>query len=363
MNTALILSCLVGFGSALQAAPPAAPLKPAASPAAATPAAEAEGILASARAKEKTVMLARRAHLDAGRNSKDFRGDCVRELAELAARLEREARPEVRQALLVSQLFHLTLAKEEPTPAQRARILLDVPALSRAWTLDPGMLSSLLEQDPIGFAAYVGRARDGHPDAGVRCQLLLDHFWEGLDARDEAVWKPDFETLQRDFKASPEARKAAEILEADRKTALGTPAPPFALASLEDPAVVYTLDTFKGRFVLVDFWATWCPPCRGEMPYLHRAWEAFKGKGLEILSLSFDRQVEHIAPFRLDPRTPMPWKHAFVKGANANPVSQAYGVKGIPKPLLVGPDGRIVASGSELHGERLLKTLARFLDK
>ena len=94
---------------------------------------------------------------------------------------------------------------------------------------------------------------------------------------------------------------------------------------------------------------------------MHAAWAKFKGKPFDILSLSFDRKVEHIAPFRAEPATPMPWKHAFIEGGFQNPLSEAYGVKGIPKPVLIGPDGRIVASGSDLRGENLVKTLAKFL--
>ena len=96
---------------------------------------------------------------------------------------------------------------------------------------------------------------------------------------------------------------------------------------------------------------------------MHAAWAKFKHKPFEILSLSFDRKVEHIAPYRKQAATPMPWKHAFVEGGFQNPVADAYGVKGIPKPLLVGPDGRIVASGAQLRGENLERMLEAFLGK
>ena len=99
------------------------------------------------------------------------------------------------------------------------------------------------------------------------------------------------------------------------------------------------------------------------MPHLHQAWAHFKHKPFEILSLSFDAKPEFIAPFRKQPATPMPWKHAFVAGGFTSPVAQAYGVMGIPKPLLIDPKGVIVASGSQLRGDELEKTLAKFLGK
>jgi len=113
----------------------------------------------------------------------------------------------------------------------------------------------------------------------------------------------------------------------------------------------------------VDFWATWCPPCRAELPGVHKAWERFKGKNFEILSLSFDRKLEDIAPFRAKPGMPMPWKHAFIENGFKHPIADAYGVVGIPKPLLIGPDGKIVATDAKLRGENLEKTLEQFLGK
>jgi len=327
-----------------------------------TPANEAQAILDAARAKAKSVMEARTAFMKAGGNSKDFKGDCAKELGDLAARLGTEQRPGVREALLVSTLFHLQYAKAEPTAALLAQIRKEVPPTSAAWSLDGGLLSARAEADPRGWEAYVAEARAKHADADLRRSLLFDYFWEQLDAKNEASWKPAFDALQKDFPGSREAKQAQGILDAELKTAIGKPAPAFNLGALGDEKTTYTLEGFKGRYVLLDFWATWCPPCRAEMPAMHAAWAKFQAKPFDILSLSFDRKIEHIAPYRKQAATPMPWKHAFIEGGILNPLSEAYGVKGIPKPLLIGPDGRIVASGGQLRGENLEKTLAKFLN-
>jgi thiol-disulfide isomerase/thioredoxin len=116
----------------------------------------------------------------------------------------------------------------------------------------------------------------------------------------------------------------------------------------------------KGKYVLLEFWATWCPYCVAELPAVHRAWARFKGPRFDILSFSLDKKAADVAPFRAT-KQPMPWKHAFLPGAKANPVAEAYGAAGIPKYVLVGPDGRILAADASLRGENLEATLAKFL--
>ncbi|GLH67446.1 TlpA family protein disulfide reductase [Geothrix edaphica] len=327
------------------------------------PAAGPQAVLDAARAKVKAVMEARAAFMKAGGNTKDFRGDCAKELADLDARLAVETRPDMRQALLVSKLFHLQLAKAQPTPALLDQVRQEVPPTAAAWSLDPGLLSTRAAADPKGWGAYVAEARMKHADAGLRRTLLFDHFLARLEAGDEAGWKAAFDAIRAQFPGSPLQQRAQAFLDAEAKTGPGHPAPAFSLKALEDPKTTYTLDTFKGRYVLIDFWATWCPDCRVELPGLHAAWAKFKAKPFEILSLSFDRRVEHIAPFRQQATTLMPWKHAYIEGGFKNPLADAYGVMGIPKALLIGPDGKIVAQGAQLRGEQLEKTLEQFLGK
>jgi len=324
------------------------------------PASDATAILDAARAKAKAVMAARTAHIQAGKNTKDFRGDCAKELADLDARLAAETRAEVRQALLVSKLFHLQLAKVGPPPALLEQVRKEVPPTAAAWSLDSGLITARVEADEKGWAAYASEARTRHADAGLRRTLLFDHFMARLEVGDEPGYKAAFRDIQAQFPGPP-TQRAQAFLDAEAKTTPGRPAPAFSIKALGDPTTTYTLDAFKGRYLLLDFWATWCPDCRKEMPEFHAAWARVQGKPVDFLSLSFDRRAEHVPAFRQEAATPMPWKHAFIEGGFQNPLAEAYGVRAIPKALLIGPDGKIVASGSQLRGANLEKTLARFL--
>ena len=162
-----------------------------------------------------------------------------------------------------------------------------------------------------------------------RTQALYDAFRdlfdEGKPGAPEAL-----AALERAAPGDALAKDARKRFDAPLKTRPGMKAPAFSVPSLADPAVVYTLDTFKGKTVLLEFWATWCPYCVAELPFVHKAWERYHDRNFEILSFSLDQRASDVARFR-KAKLPMPWKHAFLPGAKANPVAEAYGAAGIPK--------------------------------
>jgi thiol-disulfide isomerase/thioredoxin len=145
-------------------------------------------------------------------------------------------------------------------------------------------------------------------------------------------------------------------------TAVGQPAPEFKLAELDHPETTLTKASFKGKYLLVDFWGTWCGWCVAELPNTHKAYATYRGKGLEILSLASDKSPEDVRKFRQKPGMPMPWRHAFIgTGKDLDPVVKAYGVSGFPSLFLIGPDGTVLARGMDLRMEAFEKTLAKFL--
>lgn len=152
-----------------------------------------------------------------------------------------------------------------------------------------------------------------------------------------------------------------ERYDPDNPIKVGAPLPEFQIPKLEDTTEYYTNRDFRGSYVLIDFWATWCGPCRMELPFLHEAYQKYKAKNFTILSISLDRSPEVVQKFRQSPQTPMPWQHAFAPGGFQNPVVRHFRVKGIPAPILVGPDGTIIALDADLRGEKLERTLQRLL--
>lgn len=110
----------------------------------------------------------------------------------------------------------------------------------------------------------------------------------------------------------------------------------------------------KGKWVLVDFWATWCGPCRAEIPYLKAAYKRYASKGLVIYSVSLDRNAENWASFVEEKR--LKWINVIDDGT----ASDIYKIKYLPTIFLISPDGRIVANG--LRGEKIEETVSKIFE-
>ncbi len=135
------------------------------------------------------------------------------------------------------------------------------------------------------------------------------------------------------------------------------PAPDFALPTPEGKQPV-SLAELRGRVVLLNFWATWCPPCREEMPSMERAHKEFGGQGLAILAVNIQESPKQVARFMRDFRLSFP----ALLDADGK-VSQRYQVRGLPTTYLIDRTGRVVgqAVGARDWAGREAKALIRAL--
>ncbi len=148
----------------------------------------------------------------------------------------------------------------------------------------------------------------------------------------------------------PDARYAAAMAKLEEIDALRAKAA-FTLADLTGKQ--WTLQNLKGKVVLVNFWATWCPPCRKEMPDLERIYQRLSPKGLVVLAIS-DEEEAKVRPFIAE--------HHYSYPVLLDPgrkVNETMRVEGIPKTFVYGRDGKLVAQAMDMRTERQFVEMLR----
>ncbi len=148
----------------------------------------------------------------------------------------------------------------------------------------------------------------------------------------------------------------AQEKSSEKALKIGKKAPSFETKTIEGNKL--NIKKLKGNVVLLDFWASWCPPCRKEIPHLQEAYDQFHDDGLKIVSVNVNEDKEAIDEFTSDVK--MPWTHVL------NPegkISALYNVRYIPASFLIDHTGKLVAADEKLRGDNLLKTIKKYVEQ
>jgi thiol-disulfide isomerase/thioredoxin len=155
--------------------------------------------------------------------------------------------------------------------------------------------------------------------------------------------------------ASIDQQEASNKLNSQLKP--GSAFPPFSVTSLDGKAI--DLAKYKGKVVLIDFWATWCGPCVQELPNVLSAYKLYHDKGFEIIGISLDESKDKLEAFLKENN--MTWPQFFDGKGWGNELAQKYGINSIPATYLLDTEGNIIAR--DLRGAGLEAAVAKALAK
>jgi len=172
-------------------------------------------------------------------------------------------------------------------------------------------------------------------------------------AGDHVVSRRVYEALLAQFSQSPTLRQKVKD-ELARLERVGQPAPRFSVKDLGGRPV--RLDDLRGKYVLIDFWATWCAPCVADLPNVLAAYAKYHDRGFEVLAVSLDETPEPVADFVKARKLPWRQVHNATSGGD---LVEAFGVSNIPASYLIGPDGTIARI--ELRGPALEQAMAKLM--
>jgi peroxiredoxin len=175
----------------------------------------------------------------------------------------------------------------------------------------------------------------------------------GWDINPEVV-EPIYKALSESARATPSGKAFAEKIVTAKKTAVGAMAMDFTQNDTLDVPV--SLSSFKGKYVLIDFWASWCGPCRQENPNVVKAFQTYNAKGFTVLGVSLDQPGAKDKWMKAIHDDNLTWTQVSDLKYWDNQVAKQYGIQAIPQNFLVDPSGKIIAKN--IRGEELSSKLA-----
>ncbi len=284
-----------------------------------------------------------------------------------AMRQRRDASARARAAVYLANLPSYSLAL---TADDFAEIATAAPAASPEWQATAQNSIRFVAEGLVPAAAreFLEALAEQNSEAVVRGWAIIRLAeLERREGREQA-FREAYARLAA-YGEVDDLRFPIRLLNPENLVTPGKPAPAFVLEELGTGRMVRS-ESLRGRYYLLDFWATWCGPCVMERANITRAQERFGGDRFTVVSISIDNSPEDAIQFR-QRRWPTNWLNLYAPGSHysdedfalGGDVAQAYEITwiGVPQLVLVSPEGQVLALRDQLDGPMLERTLSRYL--
>lgn len=226
------------------------------------------------------------------------------------------------------------------TPAQRKDTILTKP------------LGAVMRSSQAGYDSVSRLFIFKHPNSYISL-LTFQQVELGYNFNPD-IAAANFAKFPANLRASATGKRMVAMIETGKKTNTGVIAMDFS--QNDTTGKVVKLSDFRGHYVLVDFWASWCKPCRAENPNLLKAYNKYKSKNFTVLGVSLDDEKTKRAWLGAVKIDGLPWTQVSELNGFQSKAAVLYGVSAIPTNFLIDPTGKIIAKN--LRGDELEKKLA-----
>lgn len=256
----------------------------------------------------------------------------------------------VRTLILVLVLFSSKCFAQDNEVADEKEYYAFRDSLNANYNAEKISLEELQKEDKAKTFDFVRK----YPNSPASLKVVQRFFYPTPE-NTEFV-EPLFNLLSSKLKESPKGKVMASIIRTIKNASVGMTAPDFE--ENNDHETPVKLSDYRGNYVLLDFWASWCHPCRAENPFLLKTFERFKAKKFAIISVSLDTDRDNW--MKAIKQDNLPWVQLCDFAGVNNVAANLYAVESIPRIFLIDPDGKII--GKDMSDSQLTDALIKIFN-